>query len=151
MTASENTAFCVVFNPDILPRRGRQLLLVSRFRKSESFPELGSDVLALPVPEAFRRAPLAYLAITWSVAVACLTVFAQESVRGWGGGVAERFRQLDRDHDGRVTDEDARQMPVFDQWDANQDGAVAMEEVASFYASRRTDGGRSTAPLRPDQ
>ncbi len=59
---------------------------------------------------------------------------------------SERFKQIDRNGDGKVTREEAPQLPMLDQWDANKDGAVTLEEVTAFYANRRGAGGTTNAP-----
>jgi hypothetical protein len=41
-----------------------------------------------------------------SAALACLTLLAQEAPRSAGGGLAEQFKQLDRDGDGNLTREE---------------------------------------------
>ena len=61
----------------------------------------------------------------------------------------DRFKQLDRNGDGKVTREEARQMPLFEQWDANNDGAVTLEEVTAFYTNRRAGRGKPNPPPSP--
>ncbi len=58
-----------------------------------------------------------------------------QSTRAWAS-VDEWFKPWDRNGDGKVTRDEAAQLPVFDQWDANEDGAVTLEEVKAFYANR---------------
>ncbi|NWG14898.1 MAG: EF-hand domain-containing protein, partial [Acidobacteria bacterium] len=82
-----------------------------------------------------------------SAFLAILILLAQEPPRPAVGGIAERFKQLDRDGDGKITREEAPQLPMFDQWDANKDGAVTLEEVTTFYTNRRAAGkGNDTRP-----
>ena len=65
---------------------------------------------------------LTLTSISLSVFLGCLSLWAQESPQPTtGGGLAVRFKQLDRNGDGTVTREEAAQLPVFDQWDANKD------------------------------
>ena len=88
--------------------------------------------------------------ISLSAVLACLTLSAQEPPRPAGSGLAERFKQLDRNGDGKLTREETAQMPLFDQWDKNKDGAVTMEELQAFYTKRRAGGGADRA-LRPQR
>jgi hypothetical protein len=41
--------------------------------------------------------------VALSTIIACLTLSAQETQPARGGGLAERFRQLDRDGDGKLS------------------------------------------------
>jgi hypothetical protein len=66
-----------------------------------------------------------------------------------GGGFAEGFRQYDKNGDGKVTREEAPQLPLFDQWDENKDDAVTLEEVTAFYANRPTGGRKADPPPSP--
>jgi hypothetical protein len=88
-----------------------------------------------------------------SAVFGCWALSAQEaSGPAFGSGLAERFKQLDRNGDGKVTREEAAQLPLFDQWDADQDGAVTMKEVTAFYSTRRAAGtGSDTRPAAPAQ
>jgi arylsulfatase A-like enzyme len=59
----------------------------------------------------------------------------QSGGRG-GAGLEARFKQYDRNSDGKLTpDEVPRQL--FTQMDTNKDGVVTMEEARAFYAGRR--------------
>jgi hypothetical protein len=75
-----------------------------------------------------------------AVLFTCHALCAQQPPpRSAGGGLAERFKQLDRNGDGKLTRDDMGQSPLLDQWDANKDGAVTLEEVSAFYTKRRAD------------
>jgi arylsulfatase A-like enzyme len=64
----------------------------------------------------------------------------QQPARGAAGSLEARFKQFDKNGDGKLTpDEVPRQL--FTQMDKNKDGVVTFEEARAFYASRR--GGRS--------
>jgi catechol 2,3-dioxygenase-like lactoylglutathione lyase family enzyme len=84
--------------------------------------------------------------ISLSTILVCLAASAQTQQRAAAGGLAERFKQLDRNGDGNLTRDEMQQSPLFDQWDANKDGTVTMEEVQSFYSGRQT---RQPAAERP--
>jgi hypothetical protein len=53
-----------------------------------------------------------------------------------GRGIEQRFRQLDRNGDGKLT---ANELPgaVFRQMDANGDGVVTLEEARAYTVNRR--------------
>jgi Ca2+-binding EF-hand superfamily protein/catechol 2,3-dioxygenase-like lactoylglutathione lyase family enzyme len=64
---------------------------------------------------------------------------AQESPRSLaGGGLAERFQQLDRDGDGKISRNEGGSLPFFDAADKNKDGFLTVEEVQAYFAARRT-------------
>jgi catechol 2,3-dioxygenase-like lactoylglutathione lyase family enzyme len=73
-----------------------------------------------------------------SALLACLTLSAQESPRPAGGGLAERFKQLDRNGDGKVSREEGGSLPFFDAADKNKDGFLTIEEAQAYFAARRT-------------
>ncbi len=85
--------------------------------------------------------------ITLSTMIACLTLSAQETQPARGGGLAERFKQLDRNGDGKVSREEGGSLPFFDAADKNKDGFLTIEEVQAYFASRRT--ARPAAPEQP--
>ncbi|MBM4089766.1 MAG: hypothetical protein FJ276_10110 [Planctomycetes bacterium] len=84
-----------------------------------------------------------------SAALACLTLLAQETPRATGGGVAERFKQLDRDGDGKLTRDGAPRNLPLEQWDANKDGVVTRVEVQVFYAQPGGAGPATKPTMRP--
>jgi hypothetical protein len=84
-----------------------------------------------------------------SALLCCLPVAAQQSAPSAAGSAAsleERFKRFDRDGDGKVTRGEAPQLPIFSQWDANQDGAITLDEIRAFYQRR----SRATKPSPPD-
>jgi catechol 2,3-dioxygenase-like lactoylglutathione lyase family enzyme len=83
-----------------------------------------------------------------SVLLACLTLSAQESPQpARGGGLAGRFKQLDRNGDGKVSREEGGSLPFFDAADKNKDGFLTIEEVQAHFTGRRT--ARPAAPEQP--
>ncbi len=85
-----------------------------------------------------------------AVLLGCPTLAAQETTRSAGSRIGERFKQLDRNGDGKVTREEAAQLQMFKRWDANKDGAVTLEEVTAFYTGRRGGGNiQGTHPPGP--
>jgi hypothetical protein len=66
--------------------------------------------------------PMKITLINLSGILACLTLFAQESPRPADGGVAERFKQLDRNGDGKLTRDEVADAAAFAAADADKDG-----------------------------
>jgi hypothetical protein len=79
-----------------------------------------------------------------SMAVAA-TLSSQESPRPAGGGLADRFLQLDRYGDGKIS---AEEFPgsLFKQMDKDSDGFVTVAEAREYYRSRTA---RQAAPAAP--
>ena len=71
--------------------------------------------------------------ISLSVVLTCVTLVAQEAPRAAGGGLADRFKQLDRNGDGKVSAEEARGFSGFTEADANGDGFVTLDELIIVY------------------
>jgi hypothetical protein len=70
------------------------------------------------------------LLITLAVASHAL---AQETPRAAADAVAARFKQLDRNGDGKLTADEAGQFPWFKRSDKNNDGVVTLEEVQAVF------------------
>jgi hypothetical protein len=79
-----------------------------------------------------------------SALLTCLTLAAQETPRPAGGGLGERFKQLERNGDGKVSREEGGSLQFFDAADKNKDGLLTLEEVLAYFAARRT-----TQPTNP--
>lgn len=54
-----------------------------------------------------------------------------------------RFKAADKDNDGTLTKEEAKELPRvaknFDAIDADKDGTVSLEEIAAFMKSKKQD------------
>lgn len=85
--------------------------------------------------------------ISLSTILVCLDAPAQTQPRAAGGGLAERFKRLDRNGDGKVSREEGGSLPFFDAADKNKDGFLTLEEVQTYFAARRT--ARPAAPEQP--
>jgi arylformamidase len=82
--------------------------------------------------------------ITLSTFLACLTLSAQETQPPRGGGLAERFKKLDRDGDGKLTKDEIPRL--FDQLDKNKDGVVTPEEAAMYRPGAPPTPTTATTP-----
>jgi Ca2+-binding EF-hand superfamily protein len=78
--------------------------------------------------------------ITLTTFFTSLVLFAQETQRPAGGRLAERFKQLDRNGDGKLS---AEEFPgaQFKQMDKDGDGFATMEELRASLGDR--------GPVRP--
>jgi Ca2+-binding EF-hand superfamily protein len=50
-----------------------------------------------------------------------------------GGVLAERYRQLDRNHDGKLTRDEVPPAELFNRMDANKDGIVTLDEATRAF------------------
>jgi outer membrane protein assembly factor BamB len=72
----------------------------------------------------------------------CLTLSAQEPARpAAAGGLTERFKQLDRNGDGKLTRDEVESLPRlkagFEYFDTNRDGGISLEEMKAIMAQWR--------------
>jgi len=54
-----------------------------------------------------------------------------------GGGIAERFKQFDRNGDGKLTPGEFPRADLFKQMDKNADGVVTLDEARNLPARIR--------------
>ena len=91
------------------------------------------------------------------VAVTCISIvallagrfaLAQETSRR-GSDIEQRFKQFDRNGDGKLTPDEFRQADLFKRMDLNGDGVVTLEEAQKAFrgTNLRTTQGRTTKPL----
>jgi len=83
--------------------------------------------------------------ISLSAILVCRAPSAQTQQPASGGGLAERFKQLDRNGDGKITREESGNAPWFDALDRNHDGVVTLEETKAAAAAGAAKGKRSGA------
>jgi len=85
--------------------------------------------------------------ISLSTIIACLTLSAQETQTARSSGLAERFKRLDRNGDGKVSREEGSSLQFFGAADKNKDRFLTLEEVQAYFVARRT--ARPAAPEQP--
>lgn len=76
----------------------------------------------------------------------CLTLAAQDT-QSPVGGLAERFKQLDRNRDEKVSREEGGSLQFFGAADKNKDGFLTIDEVQAYLAARRTSGPLAAGEL----
>jgi acetyl esterase/lipase len=81
--------------------------------------------------------------ISLSAILAGLPLLAQESPRPAVSGLAERFKQFDKNGDGKLTPEEFGQPGLFKALDPDGDGVLTSEEVKAFAGKRATPGATS--------
>ncbi len=59
-----------------------------------------------------------------------------------GGGIEDRFKQYDKNGDGKLTPTEFP-MGTFKQVDKNNDGVLTLDEVKAYYGGRRQQGKQS--------
>lgn len=74
--------------------------------------------------------------ISLSTIIACLTLLAQETARPKGASLMERFKQLDKNGDGKLSREEGRSLTNFDEMDMDKDGFLTPQEIGTFYAPK---------------
>ncbi|MCX7702674.1 MAG: alkaline phosphatase family protein [Planctomycetota bacterium] len=68
----------------------------------------------------------------------CIGLSAQEPSAP-GGRVAKRFKDYDKNGDGKLTSDEVPNKRLFERLDKNRDGVVTQEEVQDYITSRRKE------------
>jgi len=85
------------------------------------------------------------IAVFLSVLVSFLTAWSAAQETTPAPFRAERFKQLDRNGDGKISREEFPR-PLFDRLDANQDGCLTLEEVRGILSRRQGPDAGSSKP-----
>ena len=76
--------------------------------------------------------------INHAILLVCLAAHAQAQLRASGGDLAERFKQYDRNGDGKLSREEVESFPrlkaSFEYVDGNRDGGITLEEMRTAIA-----------------
>lgn len=90
--------------------------------------------------------------IALSATLASVTLWAQNPPQPAGSGLADRFKRLDRNGDGKVTSDELAAVPqqraVILAADRNGDGAVTLDEARAAFGSQRRRPRVSSATSR---
>jgi acetyl esterase/lipase len=84
--------------------------------------------------------------IGFSAVLVCLTLSAQETPRPAGGGLADRFKQFDKDGDGKLTRAEFPAAKIFEAADADKDGLLTPNELKAHFQKQT---GTPAAPPKP--
>jgi len=68
---------------------------------------------------------------------------SESSPAARGGGVEERFKQSDRNGDGKLTPDEFPQEALFKRMDTNGDGVVTLDEARGAFPGRAAGAGQS--------
>jgi hypothetical protein len=88
----------------------------------------------------------ATIIISLSGILVCQNLTGQEQRRPAGAGLMERFKQLDRNGDGKLTRDEVPSSLPFDEWDTNKDGVVTLDEVKAYYTKPRAGAQPAAQP-----
>lgn len=89
-----------------------------------------------------RRTPLAMAVACGAASLLCMGMAAQEPTRPTGGGLAQRFNQLDRDGDGKASAEEDPG-PQFKQLDIGARVEARDAETGKLLGMRVVAAGHS--------
>ena len=85
-----------------------------------------------------------------AISTVCMPLAAQEPRTETGSGVAEHFRRLDRDGDGRLSASEAGTAGFFRRADVDDDGVVTLAEAQSYARKSVAAPGKRTAGMEGD-